>query len=73
LVALILEHYEAMLSDYGSHVGVRVARKHLDWYIEALRLDLARETRRALLGAETPGEVIGMIPSIYGGEWKRAA
>lgn len=29
---VILEHFESMLSHYGSEVGVRLARKHLSWY-----------------------------------------
>jgi tRNA-dihydrouridine synthase B len=73
LVALILEHYDAMLSDYGTQVGVRVARKHLDWYLEALGIVLEKGTRKLLLGSETPSEVAGMIPAIYGGDWRQAA
>ena len=28
-------HVEAMLSHYGSHLGLRNARKHIGWYLEA--------------------------------------
>ena len=35
-LALILEHYEAMLEHYGSDVGVKMARKHLGWYTKGL-------------------------------------
>ena len=73
LVALILEHYDMMLTDYGTTLGVRVARKHLDWYLEALGIVLAKDTRKALLNAESPAEVIDMIPAIYGGDWRQAA
>ena len=34
--AIILEHYEAILSLYGSKVGVNLARKHLGWYTKGL-------------------------------------
>lgn len=34
LCDLILEHYEAMLAFYGADVGLRVARKHVGWYLE---------------------------------------
>ncbi len=27
-------HYEAMLSHYGSELGIRCARKHIGWYLE---------------------------------------
>jgi len=32
LGAVVSNHYEAILSHYGMHVGVRIARKHLSWY-----------------------------------------
>ena len=35
-LALILEHYEAMLAHYGRETGVRMARKHLGWYTKGL-------------------------------------
>lgn len=31
--ALIYEHYDAILSHYGEHIGVALARKHLGWYL----------------------------------------
>jgi tRNA-dihydrouridine synthase B len=33
---LIAAHYEAMLEHYGRETGVRMARKHLGWYIKGL-------------------------------------
>ena len=33
---LIIEHYDAMLELYGNEGGVRMARKHLGWYIRGL-------------------------------------
>jgi tRNA-dihydrouridine synthase B len=73
LVAIIAEHYEAMLTEYGSHVGVRAARKHLDWYLEALGGPVDRETRKLLLNTEQPDDVLAMIPDLYGGAWRQAA
>lgn len=32
LAQAIAEHYDAMLSHYGSYHGVQIARKHLTWY-----------------------------------------
>jgi tRNA-dihydrouridine synthase B len=34
--ALMLEHYDAMLSHYGRETGVKMARKHLGWYTRGL-------------------------------------
>jgi nifR3 family TIM-barrel protein len=73
LTDLIAEQYEGMLSEYGEHVGVRAARKHLDWYLEALGIELEKPERQALLKAEDAGAVLKMIPEIYGGDWRRAA
>ncbi len=33
---IILEHYEDMLGFYGIEQGLRIARKHLGWYVDAL-------------------------------------
>ena len=34
--AVLLRHYEGLLSHYGRAVGVRVARKHIAWYCKDL-------------------------------------
>jgi tRNA-dihydrouridine synthase B len=34
--AIIIEHYEAILTQFGEHAGVRLARKHLGWYSRGL-------------------------------------
>jgi tRNA-dihydrouridine synthase B len=73
LVALITEHYEAMLTEYGTQVGVRCARNHLDWYLEAMGQPIDREARKVLLATEDPNAVLAMIPTIYGGAWRQAA
>lgn len=31
-MAIVLEHYDAMLAHYGTEPGLRMARKHLGWY-----------------------------------------
>lgn len=59
LLALIIEHYEAMLSFYGVDLGVRVARKHLSWYI--LRLANGAALRAKLMRVTDPQEVIAML------------
>ena len=35
-LAILLEHFDAMLTHYGSVHGVRVARKHISWYSKGL-------------------------------------
>jgi tRNA-dihydrouridine synthase B len=73
LTEIVAEHYEAVLSDYGTHVGVRVARKHLDWYLDAAGIVLEKSVRALLLGSEDPAEVLGLIRSVYAGDWRAAA
>jgi tRNA-dihydrouridine synthase B len=73
LADLIASHYEDMLADYGTAIGLRVARKHLGWYADAAGLSLDKATRNALLENENPKEVVAMIGRIYSGEWKAAA
>lgn len=45
----ILEHYEDMLSHYGLHAGLAMARKHLGWYCDDIAgtRDLAAELKLA--------------------------
>jgi tRNA-dihydrouridine synthase B len=73
LAALVAEHYDAMLTDYGTQLGVRVARKHLDWYLEAANIGLDKPVRSQLLNELEPVEVTRMIADIYSGDWRLAA
>jgi len=73
LVDLISAHYEAMLDEYGIAIGVRVARKHLDWYLEALGIELEKDRRRTLLGLEEPAAVLVLIREVYGETGRHAA
>jgi tRNA-dihydrouridine synthase B len=73
LTAIVVEHYEGVLSEYGAEVGVRAARKHLDWYLEASGLPVSKATRKMMLESQSPAEVIGLIDSIFSGERAEAA
>ena len=73
LIALIRSHYEEMLIEYGTEVGLRAARKHLDWYAEAAGLELDKPTRTALLNNDQPSEVIDLIGRVFSPEWRVAA
>jgi tRNA-dihydrouridine synthase B len=55
---MILEHYEDMLTFYGRDLGLRMARKHLGWYLDEAGLPHARE---AILTSTDPAEVIQLI------------
>ena len=57
LADLVAAHYQAMLSFYGRDLGVRVARKHLGWY-----LDAAGARRGTLLSEDDPARVLRALP-----------
>lgn len=57
LAQMIVDHYEAMLSFYGLDLGLRVARKHLGWYLEGADPALRRE----VLTATDPAHVIRSV------------
>lgn len=64
LVDLVLGHFEAILSFYGTELGLKTARKHLDAYMDA-RPDgriAPKALRRALLTATDPREVRRLLP-----------
>lgn len=60
---LVLEHYQAMLSHYGERAGVRVARKHLAWYIRDFAS--APAVRRAVNQADDPHAVMALISEAF--------
>lgn len=73
LARLVQQHYEDMLIDYGTEIGLRAARKHLDWYAEAAQLGLDKPTRRTLLDNEDTKAVLSLIGALFSGEWRAAA
>ena len=60
LADLVSEHYQAMLGFYGADLGLRVARKHLGWYMD--KAQTGPGLRRAVLTARAPGEVLRLVP-----------
>jgi tRNA-dihydrouridine synthase B len=62
-----LEHFDDMLVHYGTHTGLRIARKHLGWYAKGfpgaaefrgrvVRLTEPEEVRAAIRGALAPAQ-----------------
>lgn len=56
---LMVDHYEAMLAFYGVDLGVRVARKHLGWWLE--RLPGGGIVRAKVMRLTNPADVIAAI------------
>lgn len=66
LVEIVAGHYEAMLSFYGADLGLRVARKHLGWYMDFAGSPAA--LRRAMLTERVPARVLALLePALSGG------
>ncbi|WP_299148217.1 tRNA dihydrouridine synthase DusB [uncultured Tateyamaria sp.] len=59
-VEMVLAHYAEMLHFYGDVLGLRVARKHLGWFMDAA--DTPADLRRAVLTARTPAETLTILP-----------
>ena len=70
LADLIAEHYDAMLSFYGLDLGLRVARKHIGWYLDQAGLTAPRA---ALMTASSPATVHALIRSAFAETPKVAA
>lgn len=68
---MVTGHYEAMLTFYGEELGLRVARKHLGWYMDVA--GTAPGLRRAVLTSRAPAEVIARLPEALAGQPEVAA
>lgn len=62
LGAMVIAHYEEMLAFYGVDLGLRVARKHLGWYLDGIGNP---PLRAAILTAGTPKTVISLLHSAF--------
>ena len=58
---MVADHYEAIMRFYGEVIGLRVARKHLGWYMDTS--NTPADLRRAMLTASSPADVHRLIPS----------
>jgi len=62
--AVMRRHLRQLHRAYGEAAGVRVARKHIGWYLE--RRKDAAETRRKLMRAGTAAEQFMLLESFFG-------
>ncbi|MEO5598335.1 MAG: tRNA dihydrouridine synthase DusB [Novosphingobium sp.] len=70
-LALILEHYAAMLVHYGEDTGVKMARKHLGWYTKGL--PGSAEFRNKVNFVDQADEVVRQLQEFYGPFLQRRA
>jgi tRNA-dihydrouridine synthase B len=71
LADLVAGHYEAMLGFYGTELGLRLARKHLGWFMD--HAATPQTLRRAVLTAEDVPTVLRLIPPALGLAGRAAA
>jgi len=71
LVEMVAGHYRAMLDFYGPTLGLRVARKHLGWYMDGAQTPLAM--RRAVLTAPNARATLSLLPDALAPQTRAAA
>ena len=71
LADLVAEHHGAMLSFYGTELGLRVARKHLGWYLDEAGAPAA--LRREILTAEEAGRIPALLRLAFAEQGRQAA
>ena len=71
LVDMVAGHYEAMLDFYGPDLGLRVARKHLGWYMDVAQTDAI--LRKTILTAKTSAGVLSALPDALLTDVRQAA
>jgi tRNA-dihydrouridine synthase B len=79
-LALIIQLYEEMLSHHGLRIGLRHARKHLGWALDAaaatagIPADLLKACRNQVLTVEEPDEAMRHLTDAYDAfGWRAAA
>jgi tRNA-dihydrouridine synthase len=79
-LAIIIELYQEMLAHHGLRIGLRHARKHLGWALDAaaatagIPADLLKQSRNKVLTVEEPGEAVRRLTDAYDAfGWRAAA
>nr|WP_051402205.1 tRNA dihydrouridine synthase DusB [Lutibaculum baratangense] len=75
MAGFVAAHHEAMLDHYGAKVGLRMARKHLGWYLDRAPMSEPEraDARRRLMSAQEPETVLREIAETFGAERERRA
>ena len=59
-VTLVCDHYRSIISHYPVELGVRLARKHLGWYMD--QANTPKPLRQRILSSTEPQEILGQLP-----------
>lgn len=71
LVDMVAQHYQSMLGFYGADLGLRVARKHLGWYMG--HAGTRAHLRRLVLTERDPAVVLRLLPDALAATAQEAA
>tara|TARA_B100001057_G_scaffold105921_1_gene103564 strand:+ start:4544 stop:5521 length:978 start_codon:yes stop_codon:yes gene_type:complete len=63
LTELAIRHYEEILSFYGNELGVKIARKHLGWYMVYGKV--SSKVRQSLLTENSPKKVLWKLQTVF--------
>ena len=63
LAELIIRHYEDILSFYGNELGVKIAKKHLGWYMDYGKV--RSEVRQSILTENSPKKVLWKLKTVF--------
>ena len=63
ILSSVLSHYAAILSHYGIDQGLRIARKHLCWYVQ--NLQNSNDVRLSISKSNNPDQVIELLKSFF--------
>ena len=62
-IELIINHYKEILSFYGNDLGIKVARKHLGWYMD--HLGVFTNLRQSILTENSPDKVFYKLSNLF--------
>ncbi len=61
---VMIEHLSALYAFYGEYAGVRIARKHIAWYVKNLG-GIASQKLKAILSVENADRQISLVTSLF--------
>ncbi len=64
-IAIVEEHYRAMLDFYGELAGLRHARKHLGWYLERLGPQISADEKASIMQSTDPEHVVASLMAAF--------
>lgn len=63
--AVMMAHLTDLHAFYGAPQGVRIARKHIGWYLQAQPSDISEQTRREFNRLDTPAEQLHLLDQYF--------